>query len=245
MSNRIRDCRQAAGITQKELARRLGIAPSTLNGYEQGLHAPRPDTVRAIARLCGVTTDAVLGINDAAPAGKHGEAALSQEALAVARDFEKLDSHGRRTVHAVLRSELERLAEEPAVRTKIIPLFGSSFAAGPAEPDFGNVWSDYEAPADSRADFAIRVHGDSMEPFLPDGTVALCVRRDPRNGDVGAFLLNGEFLVKQYVCDDQGSVFLLSLNRARADADVTVWHSSGSTLLCFGTVLLEAKPPMP
>ena len=49
---------------------------------------------------------------------------------------------------------------------------------------------------------------------------------------------------KQYYKDPAGTVYLFSLNRARADADVVLTAGSGRTLACFGRVILHA-PPLP
>ena len=62
---------------------------------------------------------------------------------------------------------------------------------------------------------------------------------------MGAFLLDGEFLCKQVKRDGEGNVFLLSLNRARSDADVTVFASAGRNLQCFGKILLPRRVPLP
>lgn len=140
---------------------------------------------------------------------------------------------------------LEAISEKMAsyvpapVRTKIIPLLGGSFAAGKGEPDFGNPWEDYEITVDTKADFAIRINGDSMEPYLPDGSIALCKKANPKDGDVCALLVDGQFLVKQ-VCEDfMGNLYLFSLNRNRSDADMTIKHNSGQTVSCFGVVIME------
>lgn len=42
--------------------------------------------------------------------------------------------------------------------------------------------------------------------------------------------------------DPAGTVYLFSLNRARADADVVLTAGSGRTLACFGRVILHALP---
>ena len=97
---------------------------------------------------------------------------------------------------------------------------------------------------DCPADFAVRIAGDSMEPYIADGAVVL-VRRSPiQTGDVGLFFVDGDMKCKQYVADGFGNVYLRSLNRARADADVAIPASSGVTLCCFGKVILDRKPPL-
>ena len=173
---------------------------------------------------------------------------LSDEAQRIARDFDSLDGWGKSAVRAVTDAELIRIrgsAEETAAEKKIIPLFGNSFAAGVAEPDFGNNWEEYQVPAESRADFSIHINGDSMEPYLPDGSIALGRRGKLEDGDVGAFLLDGEFLCKQFCYDYLGNIYLFSLNRKRKDADVTIWHDSGRSLMCFGKILMDKPVPLP
>ncbi|MCC8075635.1 MAG: helix-turn-helix domain-containing protein [Clostridiales bacterium] len=64
MKNRIVLAREQAGLTQKELAQRMGVSPSTLNGYEKGNHDPKSAGLAAIARLCGVTVDYLLELTD-------------------------------------------------------------------------------------------------------------------------------------------------------------------------------------
>ena len=63
------------------------------------------------------------------------------------------------------------------------------------------------------------------------------VNHDPlQSGDVGIFCVDGDMLCKQYYRDPLGMVYLFSLNRARADADVVLtagtptwtWCSTGA-----------------
>ncbi|MBQ8852637.1 MAG: S24 family peptidase, partial [Oscillibacter sp.] len=89
---------------------------------------------------------------------------------------------------------------------------------------------------------AVRIQGDSMTPFISDGEVVY-VNHDPLGpGDVGIFWLDGDMLCKQYYKDPGGVVYLFSLNRARADADVVLTPSSGRRLACFGRVMMHALP---
>ena len=52
--------RRDAGFSQAELAHKLGISASTVGMYEQGRREPSMETVVALARLFGVTTDYLL-----------------------------------------------------------------------------------------------------------------------------------------------------------------------------------------
>jgi len=51
-------------ITQKELAKKLNIAPTTLNGYISDKRQPDLETVKKIALSLGVTTDYLLECQD-------------------------------------------------------------------------------------------------------------------------------------------------------------------------------------
>ena len=92
------------------------------------------------------------------------------------------------------------------------------------------------------AEFAVRIQGDSMEPYIEDGSVVY-VNRDPLTlGDVGIFCVDGEMFCKQYYKDPAGVVYLFSLNRARANADLVLMPGSSRGLVCFGRVMLHALP---
>ena len=183
--------------------------------------------------------------------GKSNTNNFSDDSIELAKKFENLDGHGKDAVNSVMDAEWRRMdakkkkTEIIEIPTRIIPLVGNSFAAGIGEPDFGNALEEYEIPADTRADFAIRVNGDSMEPWLHDGEIALGIRSTPRDGDVAALIVDGAFYVKQVCKDNYGNFYLFSLNRKRKDMDVVVKESAGSNVSCFGIIPLPERIPLP
>ena len=146
-------------------------------------------------------------------------------------------------LRGLIRADMAAVNREQGNR--VIPFFGNSFAAGPGEPDFGLGLEEYEIPATQRGDFAVRINGDSMEPYLPDGSVQIGIRETPRDGDVVAIMVDGAFYVKQIAMSPFGDLYLKSLNRARRDMDVTVHASGNSTVRCFGTILMRERVPLP
>ncbi len=240
--------REAKGLKQKELAAALNISSTRLNYWEKDKRQPEIEMIRALSNALDVTTDYLIG-NEVIKKSP----ALSSEAQHVAEDFEALDQHGRRVVRVVMDEELSRMAEKAASKPDIspaekeIPLFGAFFAAGAAEPDFGNPPDKVRVPASSPADFAVRINGTSMQPYLKDQSVAFGVFRNPRDGEVGVFLLNGAFLVKQFFHDHLDNLYFMSLNRQEADQDVTLWASQleDAQLTVFGTILMDHRPPRP
>lgn len=101
--------------------------------------------------------------------------------------------------------------------------------------DFDEISVTEQVP--QTAEFAVRISGDAMAPYLEDGAVAYVSRTPLREGDVGIFSVNGKVLCRQYDRDDSGTVYLFSLNRRRADGDVTLPAAEAGTLICFGRVL--------
>jgi transcriptional regulator with XRE-family HTH domain len=57
LSRAIRQWRLSAGISQTELARRIGTAQSAVSRWERGHDEPRLGTLAAILRACGLTAE--------------------------------------------------------------------------------------------------------------------------------------------------------------------------------------------
>jgi transcriptional regulator with XRE-family HTH domain len=58
---KIRDLRQARGISQARLAELLEVSPVILSRWELGRSVPRVDAIVKIAELLDVSVDAILG----------------------------------------------------------------------------------------------------------------------------------------------------------------------------------------
>lgn len=58
----LKELRRRAGITQKELADKLGVSKATVSYYEQSLRSPSPDILVKISQVFHVSTDFLLGL---------------------------------------------------------------------------------------------------------------------------------------------------------------------------------------
>lgn len=63
-SAELKKLRTEYGLTQAELARRLGISASAVGMYEQGRREPDSELLARLARLFHVSTDTLLGIRE-------------------------------------------------------------------------------------------------------------------------------------------------------------------------------------
>lgn len=57
-SERLKELREAAGLSQSALAKATGVSRQAVNMLERGENEPSWETVRKLARALGVTTDA-------------------------------------------------------------------------------------------------------------------------------------------------------------------------------------------
>ena len=244
---RLRERRKELGYSQGELAEKLGVSLSAVSNYENGQNAMREDVLLRVFDVLKIEPNYLYQDTFS---GKAFTCSVEEESLV--KTYRSLRSTGKQTLRAVATGLAATQAEYEAERgpeedVRQIPLYRSPAAAGYAAPVFGEDF-DYIAVTGEvppGADFAVRIQGDSMEPVIHDGSVAY-VNRDPlTNGDVGIFCVDGDMLCKQYVRDKLGMVYLFSLNRARADADVVLPRDSGRSMVCFGRVLLPARPKIP
>lgn len=250
--DKIHNLRLERGMTLEEVASIVGVGKSTVRKWETGdIANMRRDKIAKLAKALGTTPAYLMGWDEPKVSEIIPMPAQAQAAREIDPIYDALNPAGQQALCSYgrfLGSQTEYRAKEPpktpVVITRIIPLLGQSFAAGTPEAPGDLFMQDYST-TDPHAEFAIRVNGDSMEPWLPDGSVALGVKRAPNDGEIGAFYLDGGFLVKQCCQDSQGNIYLFSLNRARSDADETIWHDSGRDLRCVGTILMDERIPLP
>lgn len=255
LGERISYARKLRGMTLDAVAQEVGVHKSTIQRYEKGEYAnPKLPVIESIARALSVNPSWLIGKSDkfeyTPKVSEIIPLPVEPEAREIDPIYDALNPSGQQALCSYgrfLGSQPEYRAKEapkkPVVISRIIPLLGQSFAAGSPETPGDLFMQDYST-TDPHAEFAIRINGDSMEPYLHDGDIALGVKREPEIGEVGAWYLDGGFLVKQF-CTDSRNVYLLSLNRKRADADETIWHDSDRDLRCVGTILMEERIPLP
>lgn len=64
LGERLKEQREELGLTQRELAERLGINPVTYLHYEKGQREPPLALLADMACFFGVTVDYLLGLTD-------------------------------------------------------------------------------------------------------------------------------------------------------------------------------------
>ena len=183
------------------------------------------------------------------------DADLSPAARTLAASYDALDAHGRAMLRAVsaeetARMEAERrlLSLEEGHECRTINLFCEPSAAGFAAGETGQSAVPYTLTPDDPqgAAYAVKLSGDSMEPWFGDGSIVFVNHDAMRSGDIGIFAVNGATVCKQWHYDEAlGVTYLFSLNRSRADADITVPNGSGVSLVWQGRVITRRRFELP
>lgn len=222
--------RKQRGITQKELAKEVGITASTMTDYMKLRSAPSFGVIQKLADYFGVkksdidTTFKEESINSLSDAPD----LLTQQITNTAR---KLNTDNKKIV---LRTSEDLLNEQKneekmkvnEVSEKVVQLYGYDYYDHAASAGTGQYLNDVrveriELPVDIDADFVIPIKGDSMEPDYHDGDlVFIQTSVDLNDGVIGVFNYNGEAYIKQLVIDTEQS-YLHSLNPDYKDMPIT------------------------
>ena len=219
--NRLEELREARGLNMKEAAAEMGLPYTTYRNYEKGERQLDSELLIFFADFYDVSIDYLLCRDEK----------VVQIKPQIVQKYEKLDDISKSVVDSVINIELERVAED-MVEIRVLPA-----AAGPDEPVDGLAEQFTQVPANSKAQFAVRISGDSMESEFHHGDIVLCTHALPKDGEIAAVMVNGSLLVKQYIGGIGGSFYLRSLNRERKELDYDFLSGSQDNIYFIGTVI--------
>ena len=170
VGQRLRQRRMELNMTQAELARRLGVTPAVVSNYESGQNPVRSELLEKLIQVLDVEPN-VLFQDIYQGAGFP----VSGEERRLVERYRGLTTVGRQTLQSVAEA-LEAYQADldlPAPEVRQIPLYRCPAAAGLAAPVFGEDFDYIEVTGDvpRGAEFAVRIQGDSMEPYIRDGSI--------------------------------------------------------------------------
>ena len=153
-SELLKQCRKQQGMSQAELASKLGVTQQAVGKWESGKSSPDPTTVARIAEILSTTADFLLGLYRPVASSNTPE---------------------------------ERFFGNYA--ESLIPVIGTvkaGYGALAFEEDYGQEYARVKDPSNY---FYLVVRGDSMEPRIQDGDLALVHKQDTlENGDLGVLV---------------------------------------------------------
>lgn len=233
IGKRLKEARERKGLTQRELAKMVGVTGPAITNYENEVSHPKEQVMYALIDALGVDPNFLF--QDCVDIGTKRAPSLSDRAIRIARTFDRLDDWGKRQVQAVADNELSRCTEQaaadepPEIIYLNMPEFDQPMSAGTGQPTDDDMWHDLllKKRPPRGTSYVARISGDSMEPTYRDGD-RLFIRAavDIRPGQVGVFLMDGQQWVKEL-----GDGVLISHNPAYPPRPMT------EDVRCQGLVL--------
>ncbi|KLK50624.1 repressor [Streptococcus agalactiae] len=227
VGEKIKHYRQLNKMTQTQLAEKIGVAKTTISGYEKGYRSPMQSTLFKIADVFNISID------DLFPPFGDNVTTLNNTYTTIQENTDtsnKILNLGRELQNSRRSKWIdygERLLEEQNTSTIDEPItyYTYNYYDQPASAGTGQYLNDVQVeqiklPVDIHADFVVPIYGDSMEPDYSSGDyifVKLSVNLS--DGDIGVFEYYGDAYIKQLVINDSGA-FLHSLNKNYDDIPI-------------------------
>ncbi|MBO4127870.1 S24 family peptidase [Streptococcus suis] len=224
LSENIKLYRKQAGLTQKMLAEKLGIAPTAVSAWELGRNKPLMDNVEQMSMIFGIKKSELLGEDLIALSTNPHVEVIPSTLQKVTHTTSQLEHKRQLTVLNFAENELSEQLDEQKQKTlqntvnePQVIYFTYNYYDQPASAGTGQYLNDVkvetiELPIEVNADFVVPIYGDSMEPEYHSGDyVFVKLSVDLSDGDIGVFAYNGEAYIKQLRITDQGA-YLHSLN---------------------------------
>lgn len=105
ISRNIGKYREANGMSQKELAKRLGVVPSRISNWETGANCPTIDILFEVCEALNVSINDIYGVYP------NSKFVLQYDEINHIKKYRDLDQHGKETVSYILNRESERVKQ--------------------------------------------------------------------------------------------------------------------------------------
>ena len=227
IGKKIKSERENLNLTLKDIAEDIGVAISTIQRYENGLIKEiKLPVIQAIANSLNVNPNWLIGKENNKYIDNNQITSDEKDLLI---KFNKLNNLGKneakKRVDELTQIEkytIDNVSEELCItRTDIknIQLYEIPASAGTGMPITDDLPYEIKqidltiAPQARKADFALYVRGDSMEPSYYDGDI-IFIKSQPAvdNGQIGIFIYDDESYIKKYSVQEDGA-YLVSLNK--------------------------------
>lgn len=226
MINRLKQLRKdILNISQKEFGEKIGLTLSTISALERNKSNLTDRNINLICKAFNINEnwirygkEPIFIKNDNSVFEQlKTEYNLNNDRLEIIKNYLSFTKEEQQT----FISYIKRLFNEPKIEyndSKIIKIYDIPVSAG-----LGSILTDdtpYEmknidlqtSPHARRANFALYVRGDSMEPIYYDGDIIFVKEQNTiESGQIGVFIYDNESYIKKYVIENDNA-YLVSLN---------------------------------
>lgn len=217
---KIRNARKIKGLTQKQLADKIGAKHNSISDWENDKNKPDPDTIELICGILEMTPNYLLD--------RVYDCETSPFELDIIKKYRSLDEHGKRIVDLILNEEYNRIEDSvDFISLLYFPRLVSSSpdAMSDSYSEFINIPI---RKAHQKADYVVRVNSMEMFPIYESGDKLFVQKCSNLNmGDTGLFLLNKSCILRTLDIDER----LISGNSASSILKLS------SNIICTGKIL--------
>lgn len=225
----IKERRLELGLTQSQLSQLTDIKSTTISNYENNISSPSDENIYRLMKALQCDANYLFEWD------KHEELKLSFPEEKLIKKYRILDKHGKKMVDFTLNEEYDRCTTENEEETPTISIRHNTYkvSAGRGfDLEDRDSWEEIDipdTPEARKADFAVTIIGDSMEPIYSNGQIVL-VREQPAVdiGETGVYIINGGGFIKR-----NGGDRLISINPEYDD----IRFDDGDTVSCAGKVI--------
>lgn len=248
IGEKLRAKRISCGMTQQEVAEKIGRKQPIVGHWETGYSQPDANTLFMLCDIYGTTVDDVFGFTP--------KENFTKSEYDHIQKYRALDPHGQETVSYILDRESDRvkkygkLSERGIINlievspttdiSKVIPYWKEGAAAGSGIYQLNDTESIpmklFVTSITRQADFIIKVSGESMSPDYHDGDKVLVSQKAVvQLGEVGIFVKNGSSYIKE-----MGTMELISRNPDYPNIPVNDFDN----VVCLGKVIGKVTDDM-
>ena len=217
IGEKIKEYRKLKGLTQKELAKKIGMGDTTIANYEKGFRTPKKNTLFKLAKAFDISIDDLF---PPIQTTNIVSLPLTNTAKAISDTVERLEEPRRVIVLDTAKMQLEeqkRAQNELNEERTEYHVFEKLSAGNGYDYMEDRNYDIVFYNKDIDHDFASWVYGDSMEPKFLDGSVALIKETGwDYDGAIYAVDWDGQSYIKK-VYKEKDGLRLVSLNDKYAD----------------------------
>lgn len=206
-------------LKQEYIAKQIGVKKNTISNYENNISKPHYEQLVKLCNLFKVEPNYLMQDDITLKTPR-----LNPEDQNIIDKYKALTPHDKEIVDYIFKMESEEPIQYSDNTNKLINLgeiIPIDTYPQPVSAGKGNIYIDdnpvpklYPAtPISSKADYCVRISGESMYPNYLDGDYVYIdtKTKDLNNDDIGIFFYDGEAYCKKYY-EDERIKKLISLN---------------------------------
>lgn len=206
---RLKEMREAKGLTQKEFASLVHVTASAISHFENNTNFPKPSVLIGIMDV--LECDANYLYQDYLDQAKNTEKSIEEQELI--NKYRALGAHGKEVIKTVLdleyKESIESLNKEHLIPINMyVPVLQKSGYSLKSKPQ--KIFIS-PSPFNLQADFCFKILHNQAKPTYSLGDIVLLKKERVSHNQLGLFEVNGHLHLKK-LFEYKGKIKLIPIN---------------------------------